>query len=66
MEENTRKRIWAIANNIWKDKELAEKYTHMFTLARYGKVSFSELSEDDGLLLINWLECIQGEKNAAT
>lgn len=66
MEENTRKRIWAIANTLWPDKEYAELYTHSFTIVRFGKVSFKELSEEEGQFLISWLEHIQGKKNATT
>jgi hypothetical protein len=66
MEENTRKRIWAIANDIWPDKEYAELYTHSFTIVRFGKVSFKELSDDEGKLLVSWLESIQEKKNATT
>ena len=49
------RRLWATVHDLW-ETEVADYIIHAFTIARFGKESCKELTEQELATTLDWLE----------
>ena len=49
------KRLWATLHDLW-EPDVADYIGHAFVIARFGKDSFKELTEQELATALDWLD----------